>query len=46
MNAQKSIWNILRLRRKAWIGHLMKNSPWITVIVEGKIEDKPRRQRP
>jgi hypothetical protein len=24
----------------------MKNSPWITVIVEGKIEDKPRRQRP
>lgn len=46
MNTQKSIWNTLRLRRKAWIGHIIRNSPWITIIIEGKIEGKPGRRRP
>jgi len=46
INNQKSIWNTLRLRRKAWIGHLSKNSSWITTIIEGKIEGKPGRGRP
>ena len=46
MNTQKSIWNTLRLRRKAWIGHVIRNSPCLTTILEGKIEGKPRRGRP
>jgi hypothetical protein len=45
MNIQKSIWNTLRLRRKVWIGHVIRNSPWITIKIEGKIEKKPGRGR-
>jgi hypothetical protein len=46
MNTQKSIWNTLRLRRKVWIGHVIRNSPWITTIIEGKIEGKLGIGRP
>jgi len=46
INTQKSMWNTLRLRRKAWIGHVIRNSPWITTIIEGKIEGKPGSGRP
>lgn len=41
MNDQKLVWNTLRLRRKTWVGHLVRNSPWITAIIEGEIEGKP-----
>jgi len=34
------------MRKKAWIGHIIRNSPWITTIIEGKIEGKPGRGRP
>jgi len=46
MNTQKSIWNTLKLRRKAWIVYVIRNSPWITTIIEGKIEEKPGRGSP
>jgi len=46
MKTQTSIWNTLRLRRKSWIGHLMRNSPRTTTIMEGKIEGKPGKGRP
>lgn len=29
------------MRRKARAGHLIRNSPWINAIAEGKIEGKP-----
>lgn len=34
----------LKLRRKTWIGHLLGNSPWITTIRDGRVEDKHRRR--
>ncbi|VVC25739.1 Hypothetical protein CINCED_3A024328 [Cinara cedri] len=36
INKQKTIWKIIRERRKKWIGHIMKNNEWITTIIEGK----------
>lgn len=41
---QKSILNALRLRRKAC--DLIMNSPWVTAIINEKIEDKPGRGSP
>jgi len=40
------MWNTLRMRRKTWIGHLIRNSFWITTVIEGKIEGIPGRGRP
>ncbi|VVC27370.1 Hypothetical protein CINCED_3A022311 [Cinara cedri] len=45
MNTQKSIWNTLGLRRKAWIGHVIRNSPWITTIIEGKNRRKTWKRK-
>lgn len=45
MNTQKSTQYTLKLRR-VWIEHLIKNSPWITTIVKGKIKGKPGKRRP
>jgi len=36
----------MRLRRKAWIEHLLRNNSWITTIIKGKIKGKPGRGRP
>lgn len=33
------------MSRKAWIGHAIRNSPWITAVIEGKVEGKPGRGR-
>lgn len=46
MNTQKTIWNTLRLIRKAWIRHLMRNSPLITTEIEETIKGKPGKGRP
>lgn len=44
MNTQKSMWNALRSRSKARIGHIIRNNyPRIAAIIEGKMEDKPGR---
>ncbi|KAF0760714.1 craniofacial development protein 2-like [Aphis craccivora] len=43
----KNTENTLRLKRKAWIGHILRNSLWLTTIIEGKIiEENPGRGRP
>jgi len=35
------------LRRKVFIGHVIRNSPWkTTTLIERKIEGKPGRGRP
>lgn len=34
----KSMWDSLKLRRKAWIGYQIRNSPWITTVIEGNPE--------
>jgi len=35
------------MRRKTWIGHLIRHSRWITTVIAGKIEGKPGRgERP
>lgn len=45
IDTKKLLWNTVRSRRKAWIRHIISNSPWITVM-KGKIEGKPGRGRP
>lgn len=32
------MWDTLKLRRKAWIRHLIRNSPLITTVLEGDPE--------
>jgi len=34
------------MRRKTYIGHLIRNSPWITTVIAEKIEAKPGRGKP
>lgn len=34
------------MRIKTLIGNVIRNIPWITTIIEGKIEEKSGRKRP